>query len=586
MEPTRLFDLIYYAEDIYNKKVSLAFKQTLRWISFSSEELVRYCECVAYALLEAEVRPNDKVASMSANRPAWNFVDMGIMMAGAIHVPLYTVSSDNDLIHILNETNVKIIFAGTHEDYLRIRKIKPYVKKLERIITFDKLPEGEYFNDFLTKVDFEKDRFRFNEIKKSVKPDDIATIIYTSGTTGEPKGVMLTHNNILSNVKVIGCDMGFKRTDIALSFLPLSHIFERTLIYIYLRCGVTVYYVDDFSKLAQSFQEVAPTVFSTVPYVLDKIYKSILNRGSILTGYKKRFFSKAVDLALEYPIGTRMCGLYYARMKIYDKLIYKYWRAALGGKVRMIFCGGASLNRNLLRSFWASGIKIYEGYGLTETAPVISYNSPHNKKLGTVGKIIDSYQYKFDEDGVLYVKGPCLMKGYYSISSDDSLGKDSDGWFNTGDIVEVDKDGYLLITGRKKEVFKTTSGLYVSPENIENQLISSNFIANALIVGENQNYLGVIISLDYKFIYEWLQNNDIPISKDKTDISHNPAIINEIEKVIWGYNENAQDAERIEKYFVVSDEWTISHGEVTPKLSIKRDLLLDRYREIINAFFI
>jgi long-chain acyl-CoA synthetase len=584
MEVTRLFDLLKYSVEKFSKETALAGKRSDNWASFSSAEFESYSDQVSYALLAAGVKPGDRVANISGNRPEWNFVDMGSIQMGAVHVPIYPVISRQELVFILNETGANITFVDSKYVYNKLISVHDQLISLKRIILFEPLPETESFKAFLKTGNPEKHREQLSQIKSDIHPDDLATIIYTSGTTANPKGVMLSHNNIVNNFKAVAPTFKLQPDFVALSYLPLCHVYERMLNYMYIYSGVSVYYAESTSAITGNIREICPQVVTTVPLLLEKIYGEIIERGNALQGARKRTFNKAVELALNFPLSGRPGLVYNMKKWYYDRLFYRKWREDLGGRLSRFICGGAALQQRILKFFWAAGIPVYEGYGLTETSPVISNNSNMSCKLGTVGSVIHGIEVKIGYDGEILTKGPCVMLGYYQHPEPTFNVIDSDGWFHTGDVGEMVDRKFLRLTGRKKILFKTTSGEYVSPEAIENQIKQSPFISQAMVVGANQSFLGALIVPDFNYILSWFEKRGLPFFDDAV-IANHTLVMREIEQVIWNYNKNVFETERIEKFHIMTEEWTIEKGELTPKMSIKRDFIVKKYQSIIDGFF-
>jgi long-chain acyl-CoA synthetase len=584
MEVTRLFDIPEYTVQKYSKDRALADKLAGEWVVYSHKDFKEITDKVSYALMAAGVRPGDRVASICGNRPEWNFIDMGIMQAGAIHVPVYPVCSNNDLIYILNEISCQVAFAGNNYTLSKLVSIRAQIPTLRKIITCDKLTHAEFFKDFIHSVNADDYRERLKNTKNNIQADDLATIIYTSGTIGNPKGVMLSHKNIITNFRSLAATLLINSTHTAVSYLPLCHIYERTMNYMFIYKGVTVFYAESGAGIADNIREVHPDIVTTVPLLLEKIHDNIVSTGEELLGFRKSVFNSAVHHAMKYPLTGRK-GLFYSLQRWhYDRLVYNKWRAALGGRLKWIYCGGAALRPSVLQFFWAAGIRVYEGYGLTETSPVISSNNDYSWRLGTVGKVLNAVEVKIAEDGEILTRGPCVMLGYYFDPENTFDFIDQDGWFRTGDVGEFVERKFLKITGRKKVLFKTTSGEYVSPEHIENQIKQSPFISQVMIIGANQNYLGALIVPDFNYIVSWFNQKNLPLGDNEFLATHT-LVTREIDHVIWNYNKNAFETERIRKFHVLKDEWTIDRGELTPKMSLKRNAIAEKYRLVIEGFF-
>ena len=585
MRAKRVFDLLEYNLERHNKDVVLAVKRSGKWVTFSTREYVEYANLISYGLMTLGVGKGDKVATVSYNRPEWNFADMGILQIGAIHVPVFPNVNDEDLLYILQESEAKVLFAGNRFIYAKILEIKEHLPNLLKVYCYDEAAECVPYSELIELGRMNPEPEKLIIHKHNVQPDDLASIIYTSGTTGSPKGVMLTHENHVSNVLIAANNIRLKPEYRYLSYLPLSHSYERMVNYIVLYLGLPTYYADGVSNILTSFREVKPHVMVSVPLLLEKIYQGILKKGMELKGIKAFIFNRALSLAEKYELHKDMGAWYKWQMKIADRLVFSKWRQALGGKMIKIICGGASVQPHLMRIFWAAGIPVYEGYGLTEAAPLIAFNTEDDVKVGTVGKPIPDVLVKISEDGEVLVKGPNVMAGYYMHPKETQEVIDAEGWLHTGDIGNTDEEGFLRITGRIKEAFKISSGLYVFPERLENRLKQSFFISQALVAGDNKNYLTALIQPNFEYLSEYFNRNGIKFSGPAEMIIH-PSVQSlfreEVKKINGpGIKEN----ETIQKYLLVGEEWTIETGELTPSLKLKRKILLEKYKQQLNALY-
>jgi long-chain acyl-CoA synthetase len=579
---SRVFDLLAYNKQHHNSVDALAGKVNGEWVKYSSGDFITTVNEVSRGLLQLGIKKDDKVAVMSPNRPEWNFCDFGIMQIGATQVPMYPTLAANDIKFILNDAGVKIIFVSDQLLYDKVNRIKEESNLELSIYTFDKLATLPHWS-IVQELGKQNDHVDLEPYKSLIGPDDLLTLIYTSGTTGTPKGVMLTHHNLISNVmyssKLYPSDV--KR---ALSFLPLSHIFERMVCYMYIYLGISIYYAESLETIVPNLAEVKPHCFTTVPRLLEKIYDRIVSKGHELKGIKKSLFFWALALAHQYEMEGANGYLYEMKLKIARKLIFSKWRDALGGEISVIVSGGAALQERLARVFWGANIKILEGYGLTETSPVIAVNGPFKGqcKFGTVGHVLENLEVKIAEDGEILCKGPSVMKGYYN-NPEATAEVMIDGWFHTGDI-GVLKDGFLAITDRKKEVFKTAGGKYVAPQVLENKFKESIYIEQIMVVGENRRFPSALIVPNFQHLQEWAVKNEIAFTTPKEMIK-NEKICDKIWQEVNRLNENFGNWEKVKKIALLADEFTIDGGELTPKLSMKRKVILMKHLDLIEKLY-
>lgn len=591
MEETRIFDLL----DRYKKKFGtktdvLAAKVDGKWVKYSTEDYINNANFVSYGLLKMGFEKGDKIATVSNNRPEWNFMDMGMSQIGVVHVPIYPTISDEEYVHILSHSEARILLVSNAELYRRLTEVIKKVDSIEEIYTFDVIDGAKHWTEILELGKASEDyilRGKVKNRKDSISKDDLATIIYTSGTTGLSKGVMLTHWNFMYQVQEIENIAYFDKSWRALSFLPLCHVLERIGGYTFQHQGVSIYYAESIDKIAENVQEVKPQVFVTVPRLLERIYDKILTKGKDLEGIKKDLFFWAVDLGLKYEF--RGNGLkYYAQLKLADKLIFSKWREALGGRVEFIISGGAALQPRLARTFWAAKMPVLEGYGLTETAPVIAVNRPKfpDVHFGTVGPLLNSndQQVKIADDGEILFKGPNLMKGYYKDEAKTAEDIDKDGWFHTGDIGEFVDNKFLKITDRKKEIFKLSTGKYVAPQVVENVLKESFFIEQAMVVGENEKFAGALISPNFEFLHDWAHRKKIHFH-DNEDLIDHPEVIARYQQEVDFFNERLGKTDRIKKFQLVCEQWTPENGELSPTLKLKRRFVKKKYERRIKQIY-
>jgi long-chain acyl-CoA synthetase len=580
MELTRLFDLIPYQIANFDKEIALAKKENGSWITFSSRKVKEVVDQLSLALLSSEIQPGDKVAIISNNCPEWNFVDLALQQIGAISVPMYPTITSSDYEYIFDHASVKMIFVGDQTIYDKAK----VVSGDRSIVSFDDIEGVIRFNDFLVKGE-SSDLMDLEKSKASIKPEDLFTIIYTSGTTGRPKGVMLTHHNVLSNVlqvgKIFTPDKGASRV---LSFLPLCHIYERSASFAFLFMGFSVYYAESMEAIGDNLKEVKPHLFNTVPRLLEKIYDKIVAKGYELTGVKKTLFFWALDLGLKYDPAKPMGAWYEFQLKLANKIIFSKWREALGGEVLQINSGASALQPRLSRVFWAAGIKVCEGYGLTETSPVVSASICNFEeiRIGWVGKLIEDVQVKIASDGEILVKGPNVMQGYYR-EPEQTAEALKDGWFHTGDIGELDGT-YLRITDRKKEMFKTSGGKYVAPQVMENKFKESSLIDQLVVVGENKNYPAALIVPNFEALKEYCKHKGIPYTSDVEMISKRE-IMEKYDREIETANKFFAKWEQVKRYKLLENSWGIESGELTPTMKLKRKVIHQKYESEIEGIY-
>jgi long-chain acyl-CoA synthetase len=581
MKPTRLFDFLAYQSNNFSQSDALAAKEQGKWRTYSTDKCLELSHKVSKGLLALGVEPGDNVAMVSTNRPEWNFVDHGILQIGAVNVPLYPNISKQEYKYILEHSEAKYIFVGNKELYDKVKPIVPEVETLEGIYTFDEIQGAPHWKEVI-KAGKDKSDKEVEQLKEKVESDDLATIIYTSGTTGTPKGVMLTHHNIVSNVNTCTPLLPIDEQCRALSFLPLNHVFERMITYLYMANGISIYYAQSKDTIADDLKEVAPHIFTSVPRLLEKVYEKIVSKGMALSGIKRALFFWALRLGLNFDF-DRTGWLYQTELKIANKLIFSKWREALGGNVKAIVSGGAALQPRLARVFTAAGIPIMEGYGLTETSPVIAVNrfEEKDRKFGTVGPIIDGIEVKIADDGEILTRGPHVMKGYYKQPELTKEEIDEEGWFPPGDIGEFENDRFLKITDRKKQVFKTSGGKYVAPQPLENKFKESMLIEQIMVVGEKRKFVSALIAPSFENLKEWCKKKSIEVDDKKSMIEH-PKVKAKFDEIVDELNQNFSHTEQIKKYVLVPDEWDVSTGELTPTLKVKRRAIMKKYEDVIE----
>src|SRR5690606_1496307 len=582
-EIKRVFDLLENYERNFSKKVMVAGKFSGEWKSYSTEAFISIVNDFSRALIHQGIKKSDKVALMSANRPEWNFCDFATMQVGAAVVPLYPTLSVTDLKHILEDAGVKLIFVSTEELYQKLQTALADAGSDITIISFEKIAGVEYWLDFLESG---KSRgIRLDDYRREVGEDDLLTLIYTSGTTGKPKGVCLTHKNLISNVmasKTLFPD-DYKT---AVSFLPLSHVFERMVIYMYFSLGISVYYAESMDTIIQDINEVKPNRFTTDPRVLEKVYDKIVSKGKALTGLKRAIFFWALDPGLRYKEPAINGILYNAQLNLARKLVFKKCREALGGNVVALISGGAALQERLARVFWAAEIPVLEGYGLTETSPVIAVNGLKDDEIrfGTVGRVLPNLEARIAEDGEILVKCPSVFSSYYHNEEASRQVRDPDGFLHTGDIGELSKDAFLKITDRKKEMFKTSGGKFVAPQVLENKLMESVLIAQVMVIGEGRRFPSALIVPAFEELKAWCASKSIAWTNNKEMIEHEAVLEKygrEVERLNAGFGHGAQ----VKKFILLPREWTIDASELTPKLSLKRKVIMQNHQAQIETLY-
>lgn len=587
LELKRLFDLPYYQLEMYPLERSFSSKVNGKWVSISSQQLVDQANEVSRGLLAMGIKPGDKVGLISNNRYEWHIMDIGILQIGAINVPIYPTISADDYEYIFNHSELKVVVVSSTEIIEKVNKIKDKVSSLQGVYTFDSI-EGEMHWSEIKSKNGEVDHSEVTAIMETVKTDDMASIIYTSGTTGRPKGVMLSHANILSNVIASGVRFPASNGHKSLSFLPICHIYERTLTYLYMKEGTSVFFAESMETIGDNIKEIKPEVFSAVPRLLEKVFDKIIAKGQEQTGIKKMLFFWAVELGEKWEPNGENGAFYEWQLSIANKIIFSKWREALGGKVIAIASGSAALQPRLARVFNAAKIPIFEGYGLTETSPVISVNELDNEGLmiGTVGRVIDKVTVKFGDDGEILAKGPNVMMGYYKDPEKTKEVLTDDGWFHTGDIGEMvgkTKD-FLKITDRKKEMFKTSGGKYIAPQVIENMLKESRFIEQAMVIGENRKHPAVLVVPAFEFISEWCKRHDLTCNSNE-EIASNDTVKARIWKDVEKITANLGKWEIPKKMELCGHIWSIENDELTPTLKLKRKVILAKHQAEIERIY-
>lgn len=585
-QPTRLFDFAYWERDNYNLEKAFVSKYQGTWETTSSEDYINKGNIISRALLRLGVQANDKIAIISlTNRTEWHIMDLGVLQIGAQNVPIYPTISIEDYEYVLNHSESKYCFISCEFVYEKIKAIKDNTSLIE-IYSFNEIPGCKHWTELLELGADPSNQSEVDALKDAVKEEDLATIIYTSGTTGKPKGVMLSHRNVVKNV-IYSCDrLPLERgSSRALSFLPICHIFERVISYIYQYVGVEIVFAESLETISDDLKEFKPEVMTAVPRLLEKVYDSIIAKGAALTGIKKMLFFWAVNLGLNFePYGQN--GWWYERkLKLARKLIFSKWKEGLGGNLKLIASGSAALQPRLARIFNAAELGVMEGYGLTETSPVVSVNDMRDGKfrIGTVGKLIADTEVKIAEDGEILVKGPQVMMGYYK-DPEKTAEVIKDGYFHTGDIGELDSDGFLRITDRKKEMFKTSGGKYVAPQLLENRFKQSRFIEQIMVVGEGEKMPAAIIQPDFVFLGNWAKKKGIAFTNNEELIA-SEKVIKRIQKEVDEANEDFAKFEKVKQFRLSSIQWTPDSGHLTPTMKLKRKIVKEFHKDLYESIY-
>ncbi|SFS79066.1 AMP-dependent synthetase/ligase [Lutibacter maritimus] len=588
IEIKRLFDFAYSQQETYKLEKAFNTKYNGNWVSTSSQEFLNKGNAISRGLLRLGVKPGDKIGLISSNnRTEWNIVDFGISQIGAINIPIYPTISKEDYEYIFNHAEISYCFLSDNELFEKANAVKSKVPSLKEIYIFESNEHCKNWDEILKIGEDSSNQNEVEAIKNTIKSDDLATIIYTSGTTGKPKGVMLSHGNIVSNVTDCTPIIPIKKGEsVTFSFLPVCHIFERMLIYLYQYAGCSVYFAESIEKVGENIKEVKPNLMTVVPRLLEKVYDSIIAKGTELKGIKRFLFFWAVDLGLQYEPYEKNGWWYHTKLALANKLIFSKWREALGGNLEVMVSGSAPLQPRLAKVFSAAQMQVWEGYGLTETSPVISVNEYKNNglKIGTVGKPIKNVEVKIAEDGEILVKGPNVMQGYYK-DAEKTAGVMTGDFFHTGDKGEIDDEGFLKITGRKKEIFKTSGGKYIVPAFIENEMKQSRFIEQILVIGEGQKMPAALIQPNFQFLRDWAKIHHEPIPGNNEDLIANPSVIARIQLEIDKGNENFGKWEMIKRFELTPDVWGIDNGLLTPTMKPKRTEIIAKYQHLYNKIY-
>lgn len=586
-EISRVFDLLLLAGDRYSAGELVLFgKKNNEVIGVDIQTYHRNSFILAHAFIESGIKPGDRIATIINNRPEWNYFDMAIGLAGAVQVPVYPTISENQVEFIFTDSAISGLVINDEIIWERIKHIIPKVVTLKLIISIDSVPGTVAMDDLLINYNTFYPHKNVIAIAESIRADDLFAIIYTSGTTGRPKGVMLSHRNLVSNFTAISGILKQQPAKRAVSLLPLCHIYERILNYTYQNCGTAIWYIDGFDKIREGLAEAQPEIFCAVPRIIEKLFDAIMAKGRDLKGIKRFLFFRSLAIGQKYEPDKSFSLIYKVQLALARKLVFSKWHDALGGKLVSIVSGGASLNTKIARIFWAAGFKLMEGYGLTETSPVIAVSNflKNGVRIGTVGPVLPGVELKFAADGEILVRGPNVMLGYYNRPDRTAEVIDGEGWFHTGDIGNMEDNKYLQITDRKKEIFKTSGGKYVAPQVLENRFKESAFIEHVLVIGENRKHPSAIIVPAFEYLKAWCRVKEIHYSADQDIILHS-RVLHRIEEEIYEINQHFGHHEQIKKWEIISDRWSADSGELSPTLKLRRKFLTEKYAALIEEMY-
>ncbi|HEY9082283.1 MAG TPA: AMP-dependent synthetase/ligase [Vicingaceae bacterium] len=579
-------DFYYYQLQHTPRTDAFTQKENGKWQPLSIEAFVEKSKYFSLGLLQLGINKGDRIAIISNNRTEWHLTDLAAQQIGVVNVPIYPNITEEDYVYILNDCGAKAVFVSNEELVTSIENIRSNVPELKHVYTYDEIAGKNNYKEVLA-LGKDGDESSIKALKDAIKQEELATLIYTSGTTGKPKGVMLSHQNLVANVLASEERLPIGKDYRVLSFLPLCHVFERMIDYLFIYKGISIYYAESLETIADNLKEVKPHLFATVPRLLEKVYDKIVAKGSDLSGIKKALFFWALELGLEFDPMEDKGWWYNFRLKIANKIIFSKWREALGGNVVAIVSGGAALQARLARVFTAAQIPILEGYGLTETSPVIAVNSllKEGTKIGTVGKPLDNLDVKIAEDGEIIVKGPSIMMGYYNLPDVSKEVFDSEGYFHTGDIGVLEDGKYLKITDRKKEIFKTSGGKYIAPQVMENKFKESRFIEQIIVIGEGEKFASALIQPDFDFLKEWCDRKNVKATTNEEMIT-NEQVIKRFEREVEELNENFSNYEKIKRFELLSEPLSIDAGELTPTLKLKRKNILSKYNHLYQKIYV
>jgi long-chain acyl-CoA synthetase len=585
---TRTFDILERYLKEFPRKDALGGKKAGKWYTYSTEEYNEKSHQFALGLMALGLKKGDKVATVTTNCPEWNFADLGMSMTGVVHVPIYPTISEEEYRYILKHAEVKMLIVGDVKLYEKLLPLANLIDGLDLLYAFEDIEGAKNYEEILELGKSKKSEFegQLNEIKESIQPEDLATLIYTSGTTGVPKGVMLTQENLVSNFVTHSHMHHLGKDHHVISFLPLCHVYERSVNYHFQYKGMGVYYVGNLSQIVSAIKEIKPHMFNSVPRLLEKVYDGFIAKGKELYGIKKALYFWAIKLTRHFEFNKVYNPVLKLKIKIADKLIYSKWREALGGNIVYVVSGGAALQPKIARVLGMAKMYNVEGYGLTETSPVIAVNNPAKKemKIGTVGTVLDSFEVKIAEDGEILCKGPGVMKGYYKAPELTAEVIDENGWFHTGDIGVFEDDKYLKITDRKKEIFKLSGGKYIAPQMIENKLKGSNLIEQVMVIGANEKFASALISPCFSLLHDWAAEHKIHF-ENNIELIKKPEVVAKIQKEVALINKTLGSHEQISRMRLVSEEWTPASGELSPTLKLRRNMVAVKYQHLIDEIY-
>ena len=585
---TRTFDILDRYLSELPREDALGGKKNGEWYTYSTKDYYNKSHQFALGILALGFEKGDKIATITTNRPEWNFGDMGMSMTGVVHVPIYPNIGEEEYKYILEHSEAKLLIVGDTRLYNKLFPIAAKISSLKDIYTFEDVKGAKNFDEILRLGESKRNELekKLSEIKDSIRPDDLATLIYTSGTTGVPKGVMLSHKNLVSNFVAHSKMHELGKDHRVISFLPLCHVYERSVNYHFQYKGMGIYYVGNLGQILSAIQEIRPHMFNSVPRLMEKVYDGFVAKGKELKGIKKALYFWALRLTRHFEYNKEYSFRLKIKIKIADKLIYSKWREALGGNIVYIVSGGAALQPGIARTLGMAGMYNLEGYGLTETSPVIAVNNPltGEMKIGTVGPVLEGFKVKIAEDGEILCKGPGLMLGYYKEPKLTEEVIDEDGWFHTGDIGMLEEGQYLKITDRKKEIFKLSGGKYIAPQLIENRLKTSNLIEQVMVIGENEKFASALILPNFPLLHEWCSENKI-LFENNDELIKIPEVVDQIRNEVKEINKNLGVHEQINRLRLVTDEWSPATGELSPTLKLRRNVVAERYRHLIDDIY-
>jgi len=585
---TRTFDILERYLNEFPREDALGGKKDGKWYTFSTEEYNRKSHQFAMGLMALGLKKGDKVATVTTNCPEWNFADMGMAMTGIVHVPIYPTIGEDEYRYILKHAEVKMLIVGDAKLFAKLQPLANLMDGLDLLYSFEEIEGAKNYNEILELGESSKEKYQaqLEEIKTTVLPEDLATLIYTSGTTGVPKGVMLTQNNLVSNFVTHSEMHHLGKDHKVISFLPLCHVYERSVNYHFQYKGMGVYYVGNLSQIVSAIKEIKPYMFNSVPRLLEKVYDGFVAKGKELSGIKKALYFWALKLTRHFEYNKKYNPVLKFKIKIADELIYSKWREALGGNIVYIVSGGAALQPKIARVLGMAKMYNIEGYGLTETSPVIAVNNPAKKemKIGTVGSVLDCFEVKIAEDGEILCKGAGVMKGYYKAPELTAEVIDENGWFHTGDIGIIEDDKYLKITDRKKEIFKLSGGKYIAPQMIENKLKSSNLIEQVMVIGANEKFASALISPNFTLLHDWAAEHKIHFENNK-ELIQKSEVIDKMQKEVAIVNKTLGSHEQISRIRLVCEEWTPASGELSPTLKLRRNMVTVKYQNLVDDIY-